>query len=350
MGIPGRKFVQGVKKYRYGFNGQEKSDDVIAGNYTAEYWEYDSRIGRRWNIDPVVKQEQSPYMCFSGNPIWRTDPLGNADSTISTPGKGTQNIYVENGGGVKNIKTFSGGSHNLVGSKKTVSPETGTVKSFDLDGHTFNAYFNAASGEFTGYNTITKDGKLQSYDNFFKEWNEGESVGVSDILRGMKTFFVASQYWGSPIKGFDVYESGTLKKKTPLVVPGASLTSTIAGGQGGWNTSEGLYLQPITFNNSYLNYTEPSNTASFRYSPIPGNPIGKGDYISQGRAIITVQRIGKFFENQIDLSYRFHSNTIGAGNRLKIEIPIPGGRTAEGVLGYRYEIGLPRAFKNIWNF
>lgn len=36
-------------KYRYGFNGQERDDEIKgAGNsYTAEYWEYDSRTGRR---------------------------------------------------------------------------------------------------------------------------------------------------------------------------------------------------------------------------------------------------------------------------------------------------------------
>jgi hypothetical protein len=40
--------------YRYGFNGQEKSDEIKgSGNsYTAEFWEYDPRLGRRWNMDP----------------------------------------------------------------------------------------------------------------------------------------------------------------------------------------------------------------------------------------------------------------------------------------------------------
>jgi len=40
---------QGVGGYRYGFNGQEKSDEIKGeGNsYTALFWEYDPRIGRR---------------------------------------------------------------------------------------------------------------------------------------------------------------------------------------------------------------------------------------------------------------------------------------------------------------
>ena len=40
--------------YRFGFNGQEKVDEIAgAGNHTtAEFWEYDTRLGRRWNRDP----------------------------------------------------------------------------------------------------------------------------------------------------------------------------------------------------------------------------------------------------------------------------------------------------------
>lgn len=69
--------------YRYGLQGQEKDDEVSGeGNsYTAEYWQYDSRLGRRWNLDPVVKTHESPYATFANNPIWFVDPSG-ADSTL----------------------------------------------------------------------------------------------------------------------------------------------------------------------------------------------------------------------------------------------------------------------------
>ena len=40
------------------------------------YWEYDSRIGRRWNIDPVIKPWESPYATFNNNPISQIDPDG----------------------------------------------------------------------------------------------------------------------------------------------------------------------------------------------------------------------------------------------------------------------------------
>jgi RHS repeat-associated protein len=76
MLMPGRKFDAG-SSYRYGYNGQEKSDDVTPGNYTAEYWEYDSRTGRRWNPDPVVNISESRYATFGNNPIYYSDPDGD---------------------------------------------------------------------------------------------------------------------------------------------------------------------------------------------------------------------------------------------------------------------------------
>jgi len=66
--------------YRYGFGGQEM-DDEIAGqgnSYTADYWQYDARLGRRFNIDPLTSDYpwQSPYACFNNNPMYFNDPLG----------------------------------------------------------------------------------------------------------------------------------------------------------------------------------------------------------------------------------------------------------------------------------
>jgi hypothetical protein len=78
MPMPVRKYQQGSSSYRYGFNGQEKSSEIKGeGNsYTADFWEYDPRIGKRWNLDPVVKPWESPYATFANNPIGNIDPNG----------------------------------------------------------------------------------------------------------------------------------------------------------------------------------------------------------------------------------------------------------------------------------
>jgi len=80
MMMPGRSFSPG--EYRFGFQGQEKDDEVsgTGNSYTAQFWQYDPRLGRRWNVDPVVKFHESPYAAFANNPIWFIDPFG-ADST-----------------------------------------------------------------------------------------------------------------------------------------------------------------------------------------------------------------------------------------------------------------------------
>jgi len=75
MQQPGRTWVG--SDYRYGMNTQERNDEIFKGAYGALYWEYDARIGRRWNLDPIVKDAESPYVCLSNNPILLADPLGD---------------------------------------------------------------------------------------------------------------------------------------------------------------------------------------------------------------------------------------------------------------------------------
>ncbi len=68
-------------KYRFGFNGQHKDNEIAGtGNHnTAMFWEYDTRLGRRWNTDPVTKPWESRYATMGNTPIWHNDLLGNYD-------------------------------------------------------------------------------------------------------------------------------------------------------------------------------------------------------------------------------------------------------------------------------
>jgi RHS repeat-associated protein len=78
--LPGRQFNAG--NYRFGFQGQEKDDEVYGAtgtSNTAEFWQYDTRLGRRWNLDPVIKGNVSSYSCFSNAPTMMVDPLGDTD-------------------------------------------------------------------------------------------------------------------------------------------------------------------------------------------------------------------------------------------------------------------------------
>ena len=75
-----RNYTSGAGAYRFGFNGQEKVDEISGeGNHnTAEFWEYDTRLGRRWNVDPKGEDYpwQSPYSVFNNNPVSFVDEEG----------------------------------------------------------------------------------------------------------------------------------------------------------------------------------------------------------------------------------------------------------------------------------
>lgn len=76
--LPGRNYSS--SSYRYGMNEQEKDDEVYGStgtSYTAEFWQYDTRTARRWNLDPKPNPSISFYAAFALNPIMFSDPLGD---------------------------------------------------------------------------------------------------------------------------------------------------------------------------------------------------------------------------------------------------------------------------------
>nr|MBK9652955.1 hypothetical protein [Bacteroidota bacterium] len=48
MTMQERTFSAGGAGYRFGMNTQEKDNEIFEGAYSALFWEYDSRLGRRW--------------------------------------------------------------------------------------------------------------------------------------------------------------------------------------------------------------------------------------------------------------------------------------------------------------
>ena len=71
-------------KYHYGVNGQEKMEEIDPkGNHnTSEFWEYDTRIRRRWNLDSRPRVGVSDYSLLNNSPITNVDPNGDCFRTI----------------------------------------------------------------------------------------------------------------------------------------------------------------------------------------------------------------------------------------------------------------------------
>lgn len=121
--------------YRYGFNNQEK-DDEIAGDgnsYTAEYWQYDSRLGRRFNSDPRSNPSMSVYLCFNNNPIAFTDVKGDTTYRFNTQGVYIGVFDLDKVGIIGQIGEFEEKTVNEVKSMEWVSSKS--IK--------FNDYYNA---------------------------------------------------------------------------------------------------------------------------------------------------------------------------------------------------------------
>ncbi len=81
MLVPERHAQDASDKYRFGFNGMEKDDDIKGdGNsYTTDFRQYDPRIGRWLSTDPLSYKlsNQSPYNYCFNNPLYYSDEYGN---------------------------------------------------------------------------------------------------------------------------------------------------------------------------------------------------------------------------------------------------------------------------------
>jgi RHS repeat-associated protein len=137
-------------KNRYGFNGQEMDNEISgSGNsYTAEFWQYDPRLGRRWNLDPKPQVGLSRYSVMNDSPIWLTDPNGDCPPGVKCDDVvGKPEISADNGG--KN--------NNRVGRSTTrnhkgvdiIAPKGADIKAV-MGGEVFKVINNHQSDEYSG--------------------------------------------------------------------------------------------------------------------------------------------------------------------------------------------------------
>ncbi|MCA6438162.1 MAG: hypothetical protein IM600_10810 [Bacteroidetes bacterium] len=175
MEMPGRKWQ--ASNYRYSHNGHEKEEEIFSGAQSAEFWMYDSRIGRRWEIDPVVKPYESPYMAFSGNPIALADPKGlDADSRAHKKAEkvGTEARKIKDGHWVvtevktKEIKNSDGS----IGVEVNTTEHNYKDNVIDKIGHAVANFFNGAE------RLRTK--AMGSGDNYGvgETWVKGGKIGI----------------------------------------------------------------------------------------------------------------------------------------------------------------------------
>jgi hypothetical protein len=180
---PDRRYSLGT--YRYGFNGQEKSDEIKGeGNsYTAMFWKYDPRIGRRWNLDPEPITDISQYATFNNSPILYSDVLGNSSEPPAwyTKAKATYMLFMHGIGGdaSKAGEDFDRGIDKVT----NIGMKSGTQIKGELTEGGKNLYWS-----FWGdVNGLVKAGSLGIYSRKAEDFNvSGSQAGYFD--GGTKVF------------------------------------------------------------------------------------------------------------------------------------------------------------------
>ena len=232
--------------YRYGFNGKEKDNDINGeGNdYTATFWEYDSRIGRRWNLDPKPNPSISSYATFENNPVWRADIFGDSVSPertkgmnfIVVPDKEMRDLDAKtHGGGIKGVvnsaykadffafKRMSKKNSDIklieaktpeqaIGMIKELLGSNGYVKNIIIDYHR-----TGEEGEVTGFTDEVGDLTVSALKSF-KDLAKGYA--------GTQTTAYLGQCWAG---GINNMSNGNLTQPASDALDGATVYGHQAG-------------------------------------------------------------------------------------------------------------------------
>ena len=262
MVMPERNYQAGSESYRYSINGQEIEFELNKNITTALFWEYDSRIERRWNLDPLASKYlwQSPYCSLANNPINNTDPDGKEAKNWFKDKKGIMQYDPD----VKSQKDL-GDRGTYVGETKVDFSKRGSKVEYRKDGSILFSNENDAydrlkqvgsSREAMAVNLKTKTLYLPDYNNNLST-SETESLGytlkgnqITDPVIGQARTFSASIHthfslingssYGDDNPSFsDIYYFSKKSSNIPFITIGVKTTY---GYFGNWESrSDGKY-------------------------------------------------------------------------------------------------------------
>lgn len=158
-GLPGREWK--VSRYRYTINTQEKEPELGDGMSSAEFWMYDGKLGRRWNVDPVLKDYEGSYSSLGNSPIIVVDYLGNdtGDVVVLFPGA--------------NVNVTSNGYGSMVQLSDSIMKYTGNGTTVIL-----------SNSKFWGVNLETKEGMDSAVGWAYNELKKNYKKGGRIVLYG----------------------------------------------------------------------------------------------------------------------------------------------------------------------
>jgi len=145
------------RPYLHGFQSQLRDDEVYgSGNsYSAEYWQYDPRLGRRWNMDPVIAFWESSYASFRNNPIYFTDPSGAIPKWIKQLGRNIKSLFTNEKWGSKTDVTGKVKKRPDGDMKKTPKRRRKPKNHGGIEGPGIVAKLGGLRGKYFRHNTLT---------------------------------------------------------------------------------------------------------------------------------------------------------------------------------------------------
>ncbi|MCB9236209.1 MAG: hypothetical protein H6581_31460 [Bacteroidia bacterium] len=166
------------------------------------FWEYDSRLGRRRNIDPVDKPWESSYAAFLGNPIRVIDPNGD-DGYVDEDGN-----YLGNEGANKEGESYQTVRviqkdkwTSLVGDNTEFSEDLITDLRSSDNSTELSSYYKGINISSDVKKQLKESGVAVNYVSVMTEWVRNESDN---------TIFVKPEEGSEPVE---------IKPNTSLYAP-----------------------------------------------------------------------------------------------------------------------------------
>lgn len=254
--MPGRNYSPGA--YSNGFGSQLKDDEIYGQNnaYSAEFWEYDPRLGRRWNVDPIIKEWECSYAAYSNNPIFLIDPDG--------------------------LDTIPSGHVDM----KTFNPESDVIQLKVIEILADDVNFEKRAGDIAWKNGRYNDWWEHRMNRFFggqeaeKRFTDGAKP-VAQFIANINPIVAGANAYKGFTSGTDLYGDHQSKGMATLNAAGAILPFMKFGSGIGASVNAGDEVFHVSSNaDNLLRGIKPSLFRTWWQPTIAnGNRFGSGFYV-----------------------------------------------------------------------
>ena len=336
MTMENRSFAS--SEYRFGMNGQEKSDEIDenGNSYTAEFWQYNAVIGRRWNVDPLMYNypSNSPYSIVDNSPLRfvdldgdayrlsiKKDANGNYNITISTT------VYIYGHDATKVIKVGEEDIEIQIGSELTKAMQQNwnalnTSETIEKDGVQYSINFDVEF-KYVG-DDINEDLVAQADEEMQKV--------ASDKDRAKRTGLNANSLSAEKVSQETKDKIGYVEGDNFIAI-GNQYTFGYSGNAAGKAARNSAAIVDYSFDIDGILYLKPS-TALHEFGHLLGLPEGydknqrtysgyTGDIMAADQANVTKIHSNHFYD-WLDYVLNKYSNSMNNLQTTEQGIPITG--------------------------